>query len=408
MTTYRKPKRMTGLAKPDPTDLFAQARAEVAEDIVTSVWVDTDRQRAILNDVRRYMRNAGKKRQGTPLGGRRLSQFSQAGKSAVAERLIAELEAEAIAAGKEPNRHRVVHITISSRMTLKMLFMAILNRLADDFLDEPSTRALAIGNKGAEGIRGKSADNVMVLEQRIEEWVRRLGVELIVIDEVQLLVTKRDTNVADIRFGSAYLTADAFDVTKKFQSFIDRGVAPMLFIGDETSEDFFRLNGQFAARLGTALELLPLDVSRTKDRKQFMKFCADYDREVVRLGAVPIPTCLDQPAVLTALIRASGGHIGRAARIIQQALPAAIERGAATMEVYDLSNAVRDYAMDLGWVDHDPFSVVPASPAPAASAIPPAPVATGAEQLDADQPDALPTTPESSQTATELEITDAA
>lgn len=400
MTTYRKPKRITGLAKPDPADLFAQARAEVAEDIVTNIWIDTDRQRAILNDVRRYMRNAAKKRRGTPLGGRRLSQFSQAGKSAVAERLIAELEEEAVAAGRESNKHRVVHITISSRMTLKMLFMAILNRLADDFLDEPGNRALAIGRKSAEDIRGKSTDNVMVLEQRIEEWVRRLGVELIVIDEVQLLVTKHTSNVADVRYGRAYLTADAFDVTKKFQSFIDRGVAPMLFIGDETSADFFRLNGQFAARLGTALELQPLDVSRTADRKQFMKFCADYDREVIRLGAVPIPTCLDQPAVLTALIRASGGHIGRAARIIQEALPAAVERGAATMEAYDLSNAVRDYAMDLGWVDQDPFSAMPAVPAPTT---PPAPTSTAA-----DQPDATPSDQDGNVPGAEPEPADAA
>ncbi|BCA58123.1 AAA family ATPase [Sphingomonas sp. HMP6] len=383
MTTYKKPKRTTGLAKPDPSDLFAQARAEFAEDIVNNMWVDTARQRAILNKVRRYMRNAAKKRRGTPLGGRRLSQFSQAGKSAIAERLIAELEEEAIAAGREPNKHRVVHITISSRMTLKMLFMAILNRLADDFLDEPGSRALAIGKKGADDIRGKSNDNVMVLEQRIEEWVRRLGVELIVIDEVQILVTKRDRNLADLDYGRAYLTEDAFEVTKKLQSFIDRGVVPMLFIGDETSEDFFKLNGQFAARLGDPLKLLPLDVSKSADRQQFMKFCADYDEEVVKRGAVPIPTCLDQPAVLTGLIKASGGHIGRAARIIQQALPAAVERGAATMEAYDLSNAVRDYAMDLGWVDHDPFSVVPASPAAPAPAVPPG---TGEPDSLADGP----------------------
>lgn len=396
-TTYKKPKRVTGLAKPDPNDLFAQARAEVAEEIVTSVWIDTDRQRAILNDVRRYIRNAAKKRRGAPLGGRRLSQFSQAGKSAVAERLIVELEEEAIAAGAEPNKHRVVHITISSRMTLKMLFMAILNRLADDFLDEPGNRALAVGPKDAGNIRGKSSDNIMVLEQRIEEWVCRLGVELIVIDEVQLLVTKRENNVADLHYGRSFLTADAFDVTKKFQSFIDRGVVPMLFIGDETSEDFFRLNGQFAARLGTALELLPLDVSKNADRKQFLKFCAEYDAQVVKLGAVPIPTCLSQPAILTALITASGGHIGRAARIIQEALPAAVKRGAATMEAYDLSNAVRDYAMELGWVAHDPFSLVPA-----AIIAPPIPVSPMPE------PPATPPTSNAAVQLAEAEPADAA
>ena len=359
MTMFKKPKRVTGRAKPDPDDQFSRDRAERAEEIVANIWVDTKRQRAILNDIRSYMRNAAKKRRGTPMGGLRLSQYSQAGKSAIAERLIAELEEEAIAAGASPNRHRVVHITISSRMTLKMLFMDILNRLADDFLEEPGNGALQFGAK----IRGKSADNVMVLEQRIEEWVARLGVELIIIDEVQLLATKHERSTTDLNYGSSFLTADALDVTKKLQSFIDRGVAPMLFIGDETSEQFFKLNTQFAARLGAPLKLNPLNVEKIAERKQFMKFCTEYDERVVKLGAVPVPTCLSEPAILTRLIMASGGHIGRAARIIQVALPAALKRGAATLEAYDLSNAVRDYAMDLGWVDHDPFSVV-SMPAP--------------------------------------------
>lgn len=357
MTTYRKPTRVTGRAKPDPYDDVAQARAENAQEIVENIWADTARQRQPINEIRKYMRISQKKRRGTPLGGRRLSQFSQAGKSAIAERLIYELEQEAIQAGAEPNPYRVVHITISARMTLKMLFLAILNRLGDAFAEHDG-KALKVTQKEAGRIRGRSADNVMVLEQRIEEWVQRLGVELIVIDEVQLLATRDERSMSDPDFGRTVLTADAFEVTKKLQSFIDRGVVPIVFIGDETSESFFKINGQFAARLGTALELPPLNVKKASDRKQFMDFCKEYDRQLVALGASPVPTCLTEPAVLTGLIAASGGHIGRVARLIQVAMPAALERGAVTMEAYDLSNAVRDYAMDLGWVDHDPFSLV--------------------------------------------------
>ncbi|WCP14041.1 hypothetical protein sphantq_02483 [Sphingobium sp. AntQ-1] len=363
MTTYKKPKRNTGLAKPDPYDVVAQTRAEHAQGIVENIWVDTARQRQSLNEIRKYMRISKKKRRGTPLGGRRLSQFSQAGKSAIAERLIYELEQEAIQAGSPPNPFRVIHITISARMTLKMLFLAILNRLADNFAAETG-RGHKDTEKEENQIRGKSGDNVMILEQRIEEWVARLGVELIVIDEVQLLATKNERSVTDPDYGSTVLTADAFEVTKKLQSFIDRGVVPIVFIGDETSESFFKINGQFAARLGTALELPPLNVKKASDRQQFMNFCKEYDRQLVAQGATPVPTCLTEHAVLTGLIAASGGHIGRAARIIQVAMPAALERGAVTMEAYDLSNAIRDYVMDLGWIDYDPFSLQPVTKAP--------------------------------------------
>lgn len=357
MTTYQKPKRITGRAKPDPYDQAAQQRAEYAQDIVENIWVDTAHQRLILNEIRKYMRLCKKKRRGTPLGGRRLSQYSQAGKSAIAERLICELEEEAVAAGGQTNPFRVVHITISPRMTLKMLFLDILNRLADDFL-EWSGNALKVKRQEADRIRGKSADNVVVLEQRIEEWVVRLGVELIVIDEVQLLASRGERSASDPDSGSTVLTEDAFAVTKKLQSFIDRGVVPIVFIGDETSKRFFEINSHFAARLGKPLKLPPLRLQMVADRKQFLGFCQEFDRQITLQGASPVPTCLTDPAILTGLIAASGGHIGRAARLIQVALPAALERGAVTLEAYDLSNAVRDYAMDLGWVDMDPFSIV--------------------------------------------------
>ena len=357
---FRKPARITGRAKPDLGDAAAQARSEKAEAIVAEMWVDTDRQRAILLAIRQYMRLCKKlrKRRGTAIPGRRLSQFSQAGKSAIVERLIAELEQEAIAAGEEHNPFRVIHITIDTRMSLKMLYQEILNRLADDFLDQPGAVGLRVTAEMAEKIKGKSTDNVKIVEQRVEEWTAKLGVELVVVDEVQRLVTKPERVLADGDLDDGtFFTADATDVTKKLQGFLDRGVVPLFFIGDETSEVFFKLNQQFAARLGDPLELKPLNMGRVADRRQFHKFCIEYDKELRRRGAIAAPTCLPEPDVLTALITASGGHIGRAARIIEVALPKALARAAVTMEAYDLSNAVRSFAIGLDWVDHDPFSI---------------------------------------------------
>lgn len=362
MATMKKPARITGRAKPDPDDVVAQARAESAEVIVSEMWVDTDRQRAILNAIRKYMRlcKAMRKRRGTAIPGRRLSQFSQAGKSAVVERLIAELEQEAIDAGEEPNPYRVLHITIDTRMSLKMLYQEILNRLADDFVGEPDARGIRVTAELADKIKGKKSDNIKIVEQRVEEWTAKLGVELVVVDEVQRLVTKPERMLADGDMDDGtFFTADAMDVTRKLQGFLDRGVVPLVFIGDETSVVFFKLNAQFAARLGDPLELKPLNMGRIADRKRFYDFCAGYDRELRRRNAITVPTCLSEPNVLTALITASGGHIGRAARIIEVALPKALERGAVTMEPYDLSNAVRSFAIGLDWVDHDPFSIQP-------------------------------------------------
>jgi len=360
MTEFRRPRRITGRAKPDPNDLEALARGERAQNAVEEIWIDNDRQRAILNEIRTYMRvSAGRRRSGrAPLTGRRLSQFSQAGKSAIAEQLVREIAADAAAAGLPENPYRVVHVTIDPRMTLKMLYQEILNRLADDFSDMPGTHAIRPTSEEAKQIRGRGTDNVKVLEQRVEEWVVRLGVELIVVDEIQRLVARPEAVASGSLDPRDLFTDDAMAVTRKLQAFLDRGIVPLFFIGDETSPMFFKLNKQFAARLLQPLELKPLDVSRPADRKRFYDFCVAYDREITRRRITSLRTCLVEEDVLTGLIEASGGHIGRAARIIQVALPAAMARGAITLEAYDLSNAVRDFAMEVDWVDHDPFAVV--------------------------------------------------
>ena len=99
----KKPRRITGRARPDPYDVQAQQRAENAQTVVETIWVDTPAQRAILNTVRAYMRSCRMRRGGGPsLTGRRLSQFSQAGKSATAARLAVELMEENVAAGGRP------------------------------------------------------------------------------------------------------------------------------------------------------------------------------------------------------------------------------------------------------------------------------------------------------------------
>jgi len=359
MTTYKKPSRVTGRAKPDPYDDVALAKAEKARSALRDMWVDTARQRAILNNLRSYMRVCTTRRPGTPINGRRLSQFSQAGKSAIAHRLAVEVEEEDKAAGREPNPLRVVHITITRRMTVKMLYQDILNRLADDFSDEPGQFGVRLTPEQRKKITGSSYDNITVKEQRIAEWCRKLGVELLVVDEIQRLVTKTKIQRIDDDDPTGFLTADAEDVTFRLQTFLDRGVVPVVFIGDETSPAFFDLNPHFRPRLERPLQLLPLNPGRPRDRMHFNDFCIGYDAELLKRKVIAISTCLSEPQILAAMLIASGGHIGRAARIIEIALPAALERGAITMEAYDLSNAVRDYAIGNGWVKVDPFSFQP-------------------------------------------------
>jgi hypothetical protein len=64
---------------------------------------------------------------------------------------------------------------------------------------------------------------------------------------------------------------------------------------------------------------------------------------------------LGEPAILTSLHAASGGHVGRVARILQEAVKHAAWRDAVTIDTFDLSHIVRTFAMP-NWIDHDPFT----------------------------------------------------
>lgn len=334
----KQPKPKTGRRRPDPNDQNALRRVREADIKVGKIWVDHPPQRAILAQIRRYM-EVCQAHKGLPLTGRRLSQMSQAGKSATVERLRYELAEEDRAANRPVNRFRVLHVTMDRRMTLKMLYQQILIQMDDAFADEEGFRPQSTFHRGGEKRARK--DNIMELEHRIGRWVKLLGVECIVIDEVQHLH----------RGG-----ADASEVTKKLQAFLDRSVVPLVFIGDETSSDFFLRNPQFAARLLRPLELHPLNDNNRNDRKLFKEFCTSLDQQIQAAGLTTFSSGFDDDDVLEGLITASGGHVGRVARLVQVALPAALERGALSIEPFDLSNAVRDYAMILGWVHHDPFS----------------------------------------------------
>ncbi|MGI4732289.1 MAG: TniB family NTP-binding protein [Janthinobacterium lividum] len=184
--------------------------------------------------------------------------------------------------------------------------------------------------------------NAKVLENRIADFVRKLGVELLIADEVQHL--RRKAN-------------DANEVTDRLKVFLDRGIVPLVLVGDEDSIPFFRANGKLAARLGNPLELAPLNPNgRAADAKLFKKFCGALDDELMKHRIFASSSMLTSDEMLDALLVVSSGHVGRVARLLSVAAPAAVRRGAACVEPYDLSRATRQFAIGAAWLVTDPFS----------------------------------------------------
>src|SRR3546814_5148096 len=76
-----------------------------------------------------------------------------------------------------------------------------------------------------------------VLRVRIDEFVRRLGVELLVVDEIQHL--RREGN-------------DVNDVTDALKRWLDVGSVPLVLVGNMDSQPFFERNKQLRSEEHTS------------------------------------------------------------------------------------------------------------------------------------------------------------
>lgn len=317
----QSPKRCSGRASTPIGDRQAETCAIDAARAFKNIWIRHKPQEEIVNELRRYVRQCDGYGKG-PLTGCRLSEHSQAGKSATMAWLKRHLAEERAAAGLEPNDFQVVIIELDSQTSLKAVWQEVLQALGDEYWDAPVS--------------------AKVLEKRISRWVKELEVEVLVIDEVQHLDRK---------------TTDAKLVTDRLKVFLDRGVVPLVLVGDEQANAFFASNPKLRARLPKGLSLAPLNViSSATDKRLFKQFCSSMDDAIFDLGFLAGKAGLSEGRFLSALAEISKGHVGRVARLLELAFPEAVGRGADRIEAYDLSKAVRSYAIGNGWVRRDPFA----------------------------------------------------
>lgn len=187
------------------------------------------------------------------------------------------------------------------------------------------------------------------LKQRIKNFVEKLGVELIIIDECQHLGkgTKADDEKAGIVFS---------DVTDALKRLLDLKIAPIVLVGNEDAAIVFKRNQQLRARLGLPLELPALRQSLDPEAIMLREFILNFASELKKSGAVTVVPNFEEQEILEGIVAVSGGFIGRVARFLKNAAIHAAARGAVTVEPYDLSCVTRSYAIDSKWITTDPFS----------------------------------------------------
>lgn len=288
-------------------------RAAAAARFFIDLYQPTEVQERLITQIRSFHRGCAGLR-GIPLPGRSLSAASQAGKS----RAISEC-ARRVNAEDPPNQNRMLHIGLTERITIKMLFQRILAEVGD---------SEAFGRYSLE-----------LLRQRCTELLPQIGVELLAIDEVQLIGKQTNGN---------YEVADAL------KSMLDQGVVGVLFAGNEQAEEIFDVNPQLRGRLGVPLELPPVNPKATADVESLKRFLDALDARIASTGLIGLAK-LGSAANTRRLGKSGGGHIGRICRIVAAAFEHACARGADTIEDYDLSFSVAHLAIPARWCAENAF-----------------------------------------------------
>lgn len=320
-----QPAPVRGDPLPNYADRARSKRVAAVTPFFKTNYIEHEPQEEVVNQLLTYVESMQPLLDG-PIDGRCLSEHSNAGKSRMIERLVKTAAAWRALEGLPPNPYQFVCLELDKTTSVGSFYRNILKKLGDEHWAD----------------KRRSIDD---LEDAILHLSRRLGVEALIGDEIQHLDRK---------------STDAKQVTDRLKSFLNRGVLPLILVGDEEAEAFFLKNGKFASRLGTPLTLKPLNVrdkTNVRDKRLFLHFCKKLDRSMIAAGIVTEPAGLANKGIRTQLADISGGHVGRVCRVVCEAAQHALWRGAPGIERHDLSVATRNYAMkNVNWISHDPFS----------------------------------------------------
>jgi acylphosphatase len=185
-----------------------------------------------------------------------------------------------------------------------------------------------------------SYGNEQVLKTRAKMCFERFGTLLIIIDEVQHL---------------NFRTSAANDATDTLKRLLDDGVVPIVFVGTEDALGMFTRNIQLSSRLIEPCDLSPLDWKNSDHRQLLASYVGALDAEMVKHRIVEERAKIIDPWAIGCLHAVTRGVIGRISRLFAIALDIALHRGAARIEIYDLSLAVDRWAVPNGIIDHNPF-----------------------------------------------------
>ncbi len=239
--------------------------------------------------------------------------------------------AETVVAKEEhrPRDRPFLHVTLAQKTSTK--------RLASDILEEFGDPSFEKGTEAA-------------LDARIRAYIAGCKTEVIVLDEIQHVIDSDDSK-DPLAGGKA-----AWSVTEKIKRFLIEGQCPLVLVGTEQAWPILFKNPQLTNRCYPPIHMKPLDPADPDDVRLFLEHVSGFDLKLVERGIFPARSNLVGGNLPPALFEISGGMIGQVSRFLEAATVIALREGASKIDERHLSEAVREWAIPLGYVKHDPFA----------------------------------------------------
>jgi hypothetical protein len=221
----------------------------------------------------------------------------------------------------------VLHITLDGVTNIKSLMQVIM---------------AAMGGP----TKGTKSD----LTRLVYEHLREPMVELLIIDELQHLLPKKDKDKRPDDPGD-----EPTAITDTLKSMLAVGCVPMVFVGIEDARHVIFNSKQLSGRNVQHIDYSRLDWTIPAERALFVTYCANVGLKLKQHHLFEQPSNFAVGDIPPCLHATSEGRFGMVSRIVEQAALIAADEGASQVQREHLEKAVDVWAIPTKLIDYNPF-----------------------------------------------------
>jgi hypothetical protein len=177
--------------------------------------------------------------------------------------------------------------------------------------------------------------------------------ELLILDEIQHLSQGVMRQVKG-RSTKSFETTGT-DVTDALKYMMNEGLVPVMFVGIPEARVHLSVDPQLRNRHVESIDFSPLRWSSDTDAEIFTDYCGKTGIMIQRHGLLPEVSSLLEHDIPHMLWAASGGLIGLASRIVEEAVYHTLEAGRTKVGLNELALAVDTRAIPQGFCIYNPF-----------------------------------------------------